>query len=264
MISSLMHFTSIMLRLIRGVLVILMLLCVPAMSQAQKTRILPPKRPESKPVVKPKPKPAPKKKANPTPAPAPEPVAPPTVSEASGLLEGYGYVDLGLPSGTKWATCNVGASTPEGYGEYFAWGEIAPKDTYTDAGRDFIKDNNLGDISGNPQMDAARANWGGTWRLPTPDECDELLSKCRWTYTTHQGHNGYIVTGPSGKSIFLPMPGSKQGPSPAFYTEECGEYMMSELNRSGSIRYILIRPVRYACDFGMYNFPGISVRPVAD
>lgn len=124
----------------------------------------------------------------------------------SGTLNGHEWVDLGLPSGTKWATCNIGTSTPSGYGNYYAWGETSTKSSYTEANsRTYGK--NISDFSGNTYYDAAAANWGSGWRMPTYKEFQELKEKCRWTLTTLNGRRGYRVTGPNGKSIFLPMAG---------------------------------------------------------
>lgn len=119
---------------------------------------------------------------------------------------GHDYVDLGLPSGLKWATCNVGAESPEGYGDYFAWGETEPKSKYTDD-NSITYGKQMNDISGNEIYDAATANWGGTWRMPTHIEIKELVDNCTWTWTTQKGVNGCIVTGPNGKQIFLPATG---------------------------------------------------------
>ena len=128
----------------------------------------------------------------------------PTLSEPSGTISGHDYVDLGLS--VKWATCNVGASQPHGYGNYYAWGETTTKSEYTaDNSRTYGK--NMSDISGNSSYDAARANWGGSWRMPTKAEMKELKNKCTWKWTTQSGVNGYRVTGPNGNSIFLPAAG---------------------------------------------------------
>ncbi|MCD7721741.1 MAG: serine/threonine protein kinase, partial [Prevotellaceae bacterium] len=99
----------------------------------------------------------------------------------TGTINGHGYVDLGLS--VKWATCNVGASSPEGYGNYYAWGETTTKSSYDD---DNCKtwEVSMGSIAGNSSYDAARSNWGGTWRLPTANEIDELINKCQRTWTT--------------------------------------------------------------------------------
>lgn len=119
---------------------------------------------------------------------------------------GYKYVDLGLPSGVRWAACNVGASSPEEYGKYYAWGEIATKKSYKDK-NSITYGKAIDDISGNPEYDVANANWGGSWRLPTKSEMDELKNKCTWTWTTQGANCGYKVTGPNGNSIFLPVAG---------------------------------------------------------
>ena len=124
-------------------------------------------------------------------------------------INGHEYVDLGLPSGLKWATCNVGASKPEDYGKYYAWGETSTKSKYNNSKTDGKQ---MNDIKGNSQYDAARANWGGTWRLPTKSELEELM-KCTWKWTTQNGVKGYKVTGPNGNSIFLPAAGCRWGRS---------------------------------------------------
>lgn len=119
---------------------------------------------------------------------------------------GYEYVDLGLPSGLKWAKYNVGANSAEAYGDYFAWGEIETKDTYTmgNCSTDGVE---MSGISGKAQYDAATANWGSTWRMPTQWEMQELIDNCTWTWTQLNGVKGYNVTGTNGKSIFLPAAG---------------------------------------------------------
>ena len=139
----------------------------------------------------------------------------------SGTINGREYVDLDLPSGTLWATCNVGASEPEEYGYYFAWGETKPKSTY-DWSTYFDKDNNgstfkkyykdggLTELQ--PADDAATANWGSGWRMPSSDQIKEL---CNSSYTTSEwtqlnGVYGRKVTSKSnGNSIFLPAAGHR-------------------------------------------------------
>ena len=123
---------------------------------------------------------------------------------------GHEYVDLGLPSGLKWATCNVGASQPHGYGNYYAWGETTTKASYTE-GNSLTYGRDLGDISGNVNYDAARANWGSNWRMPTKAEMEELRDNCTWTWITQGNVNGMRVTGPNGNSIFLPAAGYRFG-----------------------------------------------------
>ncbi|MBR5780631.1 MAG: DUF1566 domain-containing protein [Bacteroidales bacterium] len=124
------------------------------------------------------------------------------------MKDGHEYVDLGLPSGLKWATCNIGARVPEASGDYFAWGEIKTKRTFSESGSlTYGKKKYSIEISGDSQLDAARANWGGSWRMPTKYECQELIDKCKWEYVTINGVNGYKVTGTNGNSIFLPAAG---------------------------------------------------------
>lgn len=129
-------------------------------------------------------------------------------------------VDLGLS--VKWAGWNVGASSPEEYGGYYAWGETEEKSEYSVSTYKYYYDTdgdgdeeyaNIGsDISGT-QYDVARQKWGGSWRMPTYNELSELRSKCTWTWITYKGINGYKVTGPNGNSIFLPAAGYRSGTS---------------------------------------------------
>ena len=125
------------------------------------------------------------------------------------------YIDLGLS--VLWATTNVGANTPEEYGEYYAWGETEPKDNFTWANykwcdgtvNNITKYNNIDSlITLLPEDDAAHVNWGGEWRMPTFEEQRELREYCTWTWETINGHTGYRVTGPNGNSIFLPAAGN--------------------------------------------------------
>ena len=97
----------------------------------------------------------------------------------------YESIDLGLPSGVKWASFNVGATTPEEYGNYYAWGE-----TELPANNDYSVNNcstydvEIADFSGNPTFDAATANWGEEWRMPSKDDFQELIDNCTWNWTT--------------------------------------------------------------------------------
>ena len=115
----------------------------------------------------------------------------------------HAYVDLGLPSGTKWATCNVGADSPEDYGDYFAWGETTPKDTYTE--ENYTYSENPAILPSN--HDAATANWGPDWRIPTKEEWQELYNNTTHTWTTQNGVNGRLFTASNGNSLFLPAAG---------------------------------------------------------
>jgi TPR repeat protein len=124
----------------------------------------------------------------------------------SGAINGHDYVDLGLPSGLKWATCNVGASSREEYGNYYAWGEISTKSEYTSKNSKTV-DKRINDISGNSTYDVARAKWGSSWRMPTYDELHELVRECKWHKISQEGMVGYMGIGPNGNNIFLPAAG---------------------------------------------------------
>lgn len=147
-------------------------------------------------------------------------------SEEISFTADYQYVDLGLS--VKWATYNIGADTPEAPGDYFAWGETMPKDYYDWSNYKWCKGdyNDLTKYCDNSGYaynssyvdkiyvlqlsdDAARANWGGNWRMPLKSELDELYNSCTWTSTTQNGTKGYLVTGKNGNSIFLPKAGYK-------------------------------------------------------
>ena len=187
-------------------------------------------------------------------------------SSSTGVSGGHEYVDLGLPSGLKWATCNVGASKPEEYGDYFAWGETSPKSSYKKS-NSVTYGKRMGDIGGNDRYDAARANRGGDWRLPTKAEFDELLNSnnCTWTWTTQNGVNGYKVTSKrNGNSIFLPAAGYRNGTS--LYNEGSnGNYWSSTPDESSDY---------YSCSLNFYSgghytywsyrYRGQSVRPVSE
>ena len=181
-------------------------------------------------------------------------------ASTTGSINGHEWVDLGLS--VKWATCNVGASSPSDYGGYYAWGETRTKSEYTE---DNSSTNgvNLGDISGNSRYDAARANWGGTWRLPTEVEIWELIGSCTWTWTKQGGHNGYRVTGPNGSSIFLPAAGCRLGSS-LYDIEGFGSYWCStpesDYRRSSSLGF---DNSLHDCRW-YYRYNGLSVRPVSD
>ena len=171
-------------------------------------------------------------------------------------LDDYEYVDLGLPSGLLWATCNVGADSPEEYGDYFAWGETQPKDTYN---WDTYQYSNGGFYDGEwgefyayltkycnssyygyngftdnlttllPEDDAATANWGSGWRMPTQAEWEELLDNTTHTYTTQNGVNGRLFTASNGNSLFLPAAGYRYSSSLLFAGSD-GYYWSSSLD----------------------------------
>ena len=158
-----------------------------------------------------------------------------TLPEGSGQECGHSYIDLGLPSGVKWATCNVGASFPEEYGDYFAWGGTTTKAEYNSSncptyGLSISELQTQGYIDGDgnltPQYDAATVNWGGSWRMPTREEQQELIDDCTWTWTTQNGVNGYKVEGLNGNHVFLPAAGYRDGSS-LYYAGSRGDYWSS-------------------------------------
>lgn len=166
----------------------------------------------------------------------------PDTPEPTDPYNGHEYIDLGLPSGLKWATCNVGANKPEEYGDHFAWGETEPyyteghsqdkpcsnwktnKTGYDwasynwcngsyDTQTKYCTSSSYGTVDNktvlDPEDDAAHVNWGGNWRMPTKEEQDELRTNCIWTWGAQNGVSGYTVVGPNGNSIFLPAAGCR-------------------------------------------------------
>ena len=177
-------------------------------------------------------------------------------------LNGHEYVDLGLPSGLKWATCNVGANKPEEYGNYYAWGEIKTKDTYTERNSRTL-DKTMKDISGNPEYDAATANWGGSWRMPTFNELEELRIKCSWTRITQNGVKGYKVTSKkNGNSIFLPAAGLRIGSS-LYSAGSDGYYWSSSPNNYFNAYCLYFNSSSHYVSNRNRNL-GHTVRPVKD
>ncbi|MGM9747158.1 MAG: hypothetical protein ACI30H_09385 [Paludibacteraceae bacterium] len=211
---------------------------------------------------------------------------------ATGIENGHEWVDLGLPSGTKWATCNVGATKPEEYGNYYAWGETEPKTTYNgstykwatatyNAEYDqwdfkltkYNTNPNVGIVDNktvlDPEDDAARANWGSKWRMPTDEEWTELCENCAWKWTDDYngtGIAGDVVTGFNGNFIFLPAAGyrGRDDLDAAFYY---GIYWSSSLHASSGPE----DPIgAWSVDFGSdyverdynYRYDGHSVRAV--
>ena len=172
------------------------------------------------------------------------------------------YVDLGLPSGLKWATYNVGASSPEEYGKYYAWGEVIPKTEYTQANSETYGVP-LTDISGNPHYDVATANWGGDWRMPTKTEMQELIDNCTWVWLLQNGTMGYKVTGPNGSSIFLPEAGYRSGAS-LYFAGSYGYYWSSTPNDSTKARNLYFDSGRHNVDNGYSRDYGFTVRPVRE
>lgn len=207
----------------------------------------------------------------------------------NGILNEHIWVDLGLPSGTKWANCNIGATSPEDYGEYFAWGETSTKYiyewnnyrwcdgvytkltkycNYAQYGNNGFTDN-LTTLEASD--DAAMANWGVGWRMPTQVEMQELLDNCTYARTTESGARGCKFTGPNGNSIFLPAAGYHPYGSSLHDASFYGYYWSCSLGTD----YLPYRAWYLFLDFtsgnsgscGMGNLDGnrcrgLSVRPV--
>ena len=197
------------------------------------------------------------------------PVTPPSTSP-------YEAVDLGLS--VKWATFNVGATKPEEYGGYYAWGETEEKENYDwstykwcngsyDTMTKYCTDSGIGTVDNktvlDPEDDVAHVKWGGDWRMPTKEEQDELRNNCSWTWTTQNGVKGYNVTGPNGNSIFLPAAGYRYG-TDVNYRGDSGDYWSGSLSSGISFRAYYLR---FNDDYYDWNYDsrccGRSVRPVS-
>ena len=171
-----------------------------------------------------------------------------------GTTEEHEYVDLGLPSGTLWATCNVGANSPEEYGDYFAWGETEPKNDYSmstykyckgtaNTMTKYCKNSDYGIVDDKtvlePSDDAATVNWGIGWQMPSYEQCKELYNSSYTTtiLTTLNGVYGRKITSKSnGNSIFLPAAGRRSGTSLG-NAGSCGYYWSRSLYKSSANRY---------------------------
>ena len=165
----------------------------------------------------------------------------------NGSYNGHEYVDLGLPSGTLWATCNLGADAPEEYGYYYAWGETTTKSTYDwntykyCNGRSvtLTKYCNVSKLGNNgftdnliilqPDDDAATVNWGGDWRMPTKEELWELFSSTTSIWTTRNGVCGMLLISSNGNGLFLPAAGVR-GDNTLEATGRVGSYWSSWLD----------------------------------
>ena len=172
--------------------------------------------------------------------------------------EVHEYVDLGLS--VKWATCNVGANKPEDYGDYFAWGETKPKDSYSSSNYSYKSNPTTLPMS----ADAARVNWGGSWRMPTVEEQVELRIQCTWVWTAQNGVMGYKVTSKkNGKSIFLPAAGYRVGSGPPGIVGDAGDYWSSSLvtNKPNKAYYLYSRSNLVFWGKSSRSW-GHSVRPV--
>lgn len=194
---------------------------------------------------------------------------------ASGLY----YIDLGLSSGVKWAACNVGATKPEEFGGYYAWGETEEKtyfglssykwyDYATFNMTKYCTNSSYGTVDNkivlDPEDDVAHVKWGGDWRMPTMDEYDELFRECTWQWTTLKGVNGYRVTGPNGNSIFLPAAGYCDGfDADAQSVGIKGCYWSSSLLDWSNDAVRIFFGAEYGIG-GEFRYYGLPVRPVCE
>ncbi len=192
-----------------------------------------------------------------------------TVGETPDIAPNHEYVDLGLPSGTLWATTNVGAASPEDYGDYFAWGETAPKATYDLSSYKWYDDSSITltkyNVTDNKTVleeadDAATANKGSDWRMPTMADMQELSQQCTWTLTTINEVDGWLVVGPNSNSIFLPAAGYRSDTS-LYNSGSEGHYWTSSLGSSGSCDLFFSSGGHGLGDRGN-RYCGYSVRPV--
>ena len=208
-------------------------------------------KPKPKPVPKPTPSPKPSTTTKPAPTPTPKPKPkPPT----SGWLDGYEWVDLGLPSGTLWAKCNVGAARPEEYGYYFGFNEAIPYDP------DGVR---YGTITNRVIGDAASEYWGDNWETPDLEQFEELNKYCTFRWENRNGTYGVKVSGKNGASIFMPAAGTLLIDG-IIEIDEVGTYWSSTREDMGRNRegYLLsFVDGGQALDWE-YLYCGLSVRPV--
>ena len=185
-------------------------------------------------------------------------------SSPTGYLNGYGYVDLGLPSGTKWATCNVGANSPTAYGNYYAWGETKPKSIYN---IDTYKYHNTSPTTLPENADAATANWSKGWSIPTKEQWEELKNNCNWIWCSA----GYEVVGTNGSSIYIPAAGCHDDNPPPYDWDSkktignSGYYWSSTLfpKYHNTARSFGFSSRDYeVCSYDNNRFAGFSVRAV--
>ena len=190
------------------------------------------------------------------------------------------YVDLGLPSGTKWATCNIGANSPKECGDYYAWG-VTTKKNYFGWGNYKWSKGDICDLEFtkyctdkrhgtrdfkstlDPEDDVARVQLGENWRMPTPDEIRELFRECNWQLTDWDGVMGYNVKGPNWNSIFLPFAGLSEDGGIVRWNE-AGYYWSNSLyKRDAEKANNLFMTTTYINEDGdEWRCYGLSVRPV--
>lgn len=187
--------------------------------------------------------------------------------EDENIINGFEYVDLGLPSGLKWATTNVGAASPYEVGEYFSWGELKSKDRY---GMDNCPTYGvpMEDFSGDAGHDVAAFAWGSTWKMPTETEVRELKDNCTWEWIMQDnGVWGSVATGPNGNQVFFPSGGFMTESNVDFADAEAAYWTSSPDNNEHDAGYATFFYVynNNFCNVGwMSRYVGLLVRPVSE
>ena len=210
------------------------------------------------------------------------------IADVAGLIDyllmgtwnedNHEYVDLGLPSGTLWATMNIGAFAPYDYGDYFAWGEIGPKPSYawatykwcngsSDSLTKYCTDSDYGTIDNKaelePEDDAAYVNWGPSWRTPTIDQMQELIDNCTWEKTTIHGVWCQVITGPNGNTMYLPVAGYRNDAAYAGAGDMCCYWSRTLLYLSSPVIASSLRTIVTDVSCGTdARYKGCSVRAV--
>jgi len=176
-------------------------------------------------------------------------------------------IDLGLPSGTKWACCNIGAHNPEGYGGYYAWGETEAKENFDWDNYLFYNaetgncDSIAEDISGSA-YDVAHILWGGSWRMPSLVQFQELIDNCTREENSLNNENGFLFTGPNGGAIFLPAAGGYLYEN-CYYTGKDAYYWTSSLvPNDANTAYSIFFRSNLTRNENSNRFLGYSVRAV--
>lgn len=183
------------------------------------------------------------------------------------------YIDLGLPSGLLWATCNLGATSPEGYGNYYAWAETTIKQVYDWDSYQYYSNSTgitkytyydgLGNLETTlePSDDAATVNKGTNWRIPSLDDFYELQSNCNIKWMSVNGVNGYKFTGPNGNSIFMPASGGRS--EERFINKGvCGFYWLNSVTYDEYYAYGFILDSTSLNETSYYRMYGQTIRPV--
>lgn len=187
--------------------------------------------------------------------------------ETKGVINGHAYVDLGLPSGIKWAACNIGANNEYESGNFYSWGELNTKRLYSQE-NGLTMGVNLDDISGKPQYDVATKLWGNSWRIPTIEVFRELIKYCTYRRETKNGRIGYLFTGKNGNTIFLPA--SNIAPMYEYQLKEhkapskCYYWSSTPSDRTyNNLAYYLFDDGEKLGILDSYKSSGLTIRPVS-